>query len=468
MEKYDLIVIGAGPGGYPAAIRAAQLGAAVAIVEREALGGTCLNFGCIPTKTLIAGAALFRQMRSAPALGVSVEKAAFDYTAMLEHKRQVVEQLRGGVAQLLKAHGVTVFEGTASFMARKRLTIQRGGKESTALEASRIIIASGSTASLPAFLPKAAAIVESRAFLDLPRLPARLIVLGGGVIGCELACLAAQLGVQVTIVEILEDILAMLDADLRAEARRAMETQLKIRILTGKPLEQIKAGAQGVKGRVGDEPVEAELLLAAVGRQPVTQTLALDKTELRPNEKGYIDVGPTGQTKVAGLYAVGDVTGGPQLAHAATAQGLIAAEHAIKASLPRRSQVVPSCFFTVPEIAAVGLSEQEARRQNRAVKVGKFNFSALGRAVASGETKGFVKWIVDAATYQLLGASAIGAHATELIATAGTAIQAELTAAEFAQTIQAHPTLAEAWMEAAHAVHGKCIHAPPRRAPPGK
>ena len=463
MEKYDLIVVGAGPGGYPAAIRAAQLGASVAIVEKEALGGTCLNWGCIPTKALIASASLYWHVRHAQALGVSVGKASFDYAAMIRHKNQVVEKLRGGIAQLLKANGIAVFEGTASFMTRNRLAIQRNGKESVVLEAARIIIATGSSAALPAFLPKAANVVENRAFLERTELPARLIVLGGGVIGCELACMAAQLGAQVTIVEILDDILVMLDSDLRAEARRYMETQLKIRILTGKPLEQIKAGAQGVKGQVAGAPVEAELLLAAVGRRPVTENLGLDKAGLKTNEKGYIEVNAAGQTKVAGIYAIGDVNGGPQLAHAATAQGLTAAEYAVGPRGALRAQVVPSCIFTAPEIAVAGLSEQDAKQQNRAVKTGKFHFAALGKAVAVGETTGFVKWIADAATDQLLGAAAIGAHATESIAAAVTAVQAELTAAEFARTIQAHPTLSEAWLEAAHAVHGQCIHAPPRR-----
>ncbi|MFA5042663.1 MAG: dihydrolipoyl dehydrogenase, partial [Kiritimatiellia bacterium] len=437
MEKYDLIVVGAGPGGYPAAIRAAQLGASVAIVEKEALGGTCLNWGCIPTKALIASASLYWHVRHAQALGVSVGKASFDYAAMIRHKNQVVEKLRGGIAQLLKANGIAVFEGTASFMTRNRLAIQRNGKESVVLEAARIIIATGSSAALPAFLPKAANVVENRAFLERTELPARLIVLGGGVIGCELACMAAQLGAQVTIVEILDDILVMLDSDLRAEARRYMETQLKIRILTGKPLEQIKAGAQGVKGQVAGAPVEAELLLAAVGRRPVTENLGLDKAGLKTNEKGYIEVNAAGQTKVAGIYAIGDVNGGPQLAHAATAQGLTAAEHAVGSRGALRAQVVPSCIFTAPEIAVAGLSEQDAKQQNRAVKTGKFHFAALGKAVAVGETTGFVKWIADAATDQLLGAAAIGAHATESIAAAVTAVQAELTAAEFARTIQA-------------------------------
>lgn len=463
MEKYDLIVIGAGPGGYPAAIRAAQLGASVAIVEKEALGGTCLNWGCIPTKTLIASSALYWRMQHARELGIEIGKASFDYAAMIQRKNQVVEKLCGGVAQLLKANGVKVFEGTAAFMARNRLTVQRSGKESVVLEAPRIVIATGSGSELPAFLPKAETVVDSRAFLARTELPVRLIVLGGGVIGCELACLAAQLGVQVTIIEILDDILIMLDADLRAEIRRSMEKHLKIRVLAGKALEQIEAGRQGVKGSVAGESIEADLLLAAVGRKPVTAALALDKAGLKPGEKGYIEVDANCQTKAAGIYAIGDVNGGPQLAHAATAQGLLAVEHALGRWKPRRIQVVPSCIYTAPEIAVAGISEQEAKQQNRAVKTGKFHFAALGKAMAAGETAGFAKWIADAGTDQLLGAAVIGAHATELIATAVTAVQAELTSSEFAATIQAHPTMAEAWMEAAHAVHGQCIHAPPRR-----
>lgn len=463
MEKYDLIVIGAGPGGYPAAIRAAQLGASVAIVEKEALGGTCLNWGCIPTKTLIASASLYWHMQHSKTLGVGAEKAVFDYAAMIQRKNQVVAKLCGGVGQLLQGNGVTVFDGVASFMNRNRLSVQRAGKQAVTLEAARIVVATGSGSVLPSFLPKAAKVVDSRAFLDRAELPASLIVLGGGVIGCELACMAAQLGAQVTIVELLEDVLTMLDADVRAEARRYMESQLKIRILTGKPMEHIEADAKGIKGKVAGESIEAKLMLAAIGRRPVTDGLALDKAGLTTNAKGYIEVNAVCQTKAAGIYAIGDVNGGPQLAHAATAQGILAVEHALKPRIGLRAQVVPSCIFTAPEIATVGLAEQDAKQQNRNVKTGKFSFAALGKALAAGETTGFVKWIADAATDQLLGAAAIGAHATELIATAVTAVQAELTATEFAQTVQAHPTFSEAWMEAAHAVHARCIHIPPRK-----
>ncbi len=463
MEKYDLVVIGAGPGGYPAAIRAAQLGAAAAIIEQEALGGTCLNWGCIPTKNLIAAAMLYANMRRAERFGLTAGKVAFDYPAMLRNKNQVVEKLRAGIALLVKANGIALLEGAAAFAGRNRVAVRlaRGGQ--LMLESARTIIATGSAAALPAFLPQCPRIVDSRAFLDLPQLPRSLAVLGGGVIGCELACLAAQLGVEVTIVELLPDILATLDPDLRTVVRRQMENQLRIRIVAGQPAEAVAAGETGVKIMVAGQAVEADLLLAAVGRRPVTSDLALEKAGITANSKGYIPVDTCGQTRAATIYAVGDVTGGPQLAHAATAQGLAAAEHALGQRANPGISVVPACIFTTPEVGTVGLSEQEAQQQKRGVVTGKFPFLALGRALAAGEPDGFVKWIADAATGQLLGAQAVGAHATELIAEATVAIQAELTAREVARTIHAHPTFAEAWMEAAHAVHGQCIHAGPRR-----
>lgn len=464
MEKYDLAVIGGGPGGYPAAIRAAQLGAAVAIIERESLGGTCLNWGCIPTKTLIAAAGLYAKMRHAGSFGISLEKIAFDYAAMTGKKNEVVAKLRSGIAALLKANGVALFEGTASFAGRNRIAVRPAKGDPLVLESVRTIVATGSTSALPAFLPQSPRIVESRAFLDLTQLPRTLLVLGGGVIGCELACLAAQLGVQVTIVELLPDILTMLDPDLRSVVRRNMENQLGIRIHAGQPAEAIAAGEAGIKVKAGGQNLDADLLLVAVGRRPVTDALALDQAGLIPNPKGFIPVNPSGQTRAATIYAVGDVTGGTLLAHAATAQGLAAAEHALgQRRASPAARLIPACIFTAPEVATVGLSEQEAKEQKRPIVTGKFPFLALGRALAGGEPDGFVKWISDATTDQLLGAQAVGAHATELIAEATLAIQAELTTREVARTIHAHPTYSEAWMEAAHAVHGECTHLAPKR-----
>jgi dihydrolipoamide dehydrogenase len=462
MEAFDLVVIGSGPGGYPAAIRGAQLGARVAIVERERIGGTCLNWGCIPTKTLIASSSLYHRMRRAGEMGISAGAATFDYAAMVQRKDTIVARMNSGVEQLLKGNGVKIFRGTASFLAPNQIAV--AGAEETALEAKNVIIATGSTSAVPGFVPKHERIVESRRFLELTTLPASLIILGGGVIGCEFACMAAHLGLKITIVELLEDILLTLDADVRREVRRNMEGPLGVSILTGKPLENIRADAAGVAGEVNGQEIAAEMLLLAVGRTPSTAGLALEKAGLETTASGHIETDPNCATKTPGIYAIGDVTAGStQMAHAATAQGITAAEHAHGKGQAPAETLIPACIFTDPEIGAVGLTEQKAKDQGPVVRTGKFFFSALGRALASGENNGFVKWIADAATDQLLGAQAVGAHATELIAEATVAVRNGLTAAELGKVVHCHPTLAEAWMEAAHAVRGEAIHAAPRR-----
>jgi len=459
MENFDLAVIGAGPGGYPTAIRAAQLGASVAIVEKEQLGGTCLNWGCIPTKALIAAADTFARIRHSQFAGISVQEASVDYAALIGHKDKVVRQLQGGIRQLLTANGVKQFPGLGSF--KDRTTIRIAGAE--AISARKIIIATGSTSATPGFLPKHARVVESRGFLALSTLPKTMVVLGGGFIGCELACMAATLGVKVTIVELLEDILLLLDPDVRREVRGAMEKNLGIRVLTGKALEQITADDQAVHGRCGEESLSAELLLSAVGRKPVTTGLDLENAGLSTNERGFIEADDYCRTRAANIFAIGDVTGKIQLAHYATAQGIVAAENALLPKPRKHDTLVPNVIFTFPEVGTVGLSEDDAKRQNRVVKTAKFRFAGLGKALATGETSGFAKWITDAATDQLLGAAVVGPHATELIAEATTAIRAEWTAQDLGRTIHAHPTFSEIWMETAHALHGEAIHAPPKR-----
>jgi len=458
METFDIVVIGAGPGGYPAAIRAAQLGAKVAIVEKEQLGGTCLNWGCIPTKALIAAAETFEKIKHAEALGISVKDATVNYATMIGHKDKTVGTLRNGIKQLLAGNGVKSFTGVASFVDRN--TIEIGSEK---ISAKKIIIATGSTSAMPGFLPKHERVVESRAFLDIKELPKSMIVMGGGFIGCELACMAAMLGVKVTIVELLEDILLLLDADVRREVRTHMEKNLGIRVLTGKALEKISADANSVKGNFGDETLTADLLLCAVGRKPVTDGLKLENAGLKTSERGFIEADDYCRTKVANIFAIGDVTGKIQLAHYATSQGIAAAENAVRPKLHKHETIVPNVIFTSPEVGTAGLGEDDAKKQNRAVKVGKFRFNGLGKGIATAETIGFVKWIADANTDQLLGAAAVGAHATDLIAEAAVAIRNELTAHELGRTIHAHPTFGEIWMEAAHAVHGECIHAPPKR-----
>jgi dihydrolipoamide dehydrogenase len=479
METFDVVVIGAGPGGYPAAIRAAQLGASVAIVEKEQLGGTCLNWGCIPTKALIGAAETLAKIKRAAAFGITVNGVSLDYGAMIAQKNKIVGQLKGGVKQLLTANGVKQFTGVASFVDRNTIEIdgragrplpadsKNGAQEVTRptdrISAKKIIIATGSTSAMPGFLPRHARVVESRGFLDIATLPESLLVLGGGFIGCELACMAAQLGVKVTLVELLDDILLLLDTDVRREVRAQMEKSLGIRVLTGKALENIQANDPGVSGDFGGQTLHASLLLCAVGRKPVTDGLHLENAGLKTSERGFIEADNCCRTKVANIFAIGDVTGKTQLAHYATAQGLAAAANAVTQKSHAYDTLVPNVIFTSPEVGTVGLSEDDAKKTGRAVKTGKFRFAGLGKALASGETTGFVKWIADAETDQLLGAAAVGPHATELIAEATTAIRAEWTTRELGQTIHAHPTFSEAWMETAHALHGEAIHAPPRR-----
>jgi dihydrolipoamide dehydrogenase len=462
METFDVVVIGGGPGGYPAAIRAAQLGASVALVEREQLGGTCLNWGCIPTKTLLAASDLYARIAHGEAFGIKVGKASFDYGAMSRRKDEVVTKLRGGIGMLLKSHGVKVFNGTGSLVDRTHVKVKSGDGD-VSLESRRIILATGSVSTVPGFIPKHDRVVESRAFLENAKLPASMIVLGGGVIGCEFACMAAQLGCKVTVVEMLEDILAIMDADVRREVRSQMEKQLGIRVLTGTPLEKIEAGTDGVSGKVGDEKLEAEMLLVAIGRRPYTEGLGLEKVGIEKNKAGFIDTDSTCRTSVANIFAIGDVTGRIQLAHAATAQGVCAAENAMQPKQTQVETLVPSCIFTAPEIGSVGMTEQQAKDAGIEIQIGKFMFAALGKAMAMGEAQGFVKWVVRADNDQLIGAHAVGPHATELISEAAVAIRTELTASELGRTVHCHPTLSEAWMEAAHAVHGTCVHAPATR-----
>ncbi len=462
MNSFDVLVIGAGPGGYPAAIRAAQLGKRVAIVEQEAFGGTCLNWGCIPTKTLIASSDLYHHAGHAAAMGVDASGVTFDYARMVARKGEIVGRLTKGVQMLLQANGVTLVMGHARFEDSRRLSVHAADGSVQWLAAEHIIIATGSVSAMPGFLPKHARVLESRGFLDLTQLPASLIILGGGIIGCEFACLAAQLGVRVTVVEMLEDIVIVLDRDVRRVLKRRMES-LGITILTGAPLTGIVADDKQVTGKYKDQAVTGELLLVAVGRKPNTAGLELERAGVALNERGQIPVDAHGRTRVASIFAIGDVVAGStQLAHAATAQGIVAAENACGLHT-RFEATIPACIFTSPEVGTVGMSEAQAQAAGRAVKIGMFPFSALGKAMATGETDGFVKWIADATTDQLLGAQAVGAHATELIAEAALAIRSELTAGELGRTIHSHPTMSEAWMEAAHVVHGSCLHLPPKK-----
>ncbi|MDA3798028.1 MAG: dihydrolipoyl dehydrogenase [Kiritimatiellae bacterium] len=460
MEKFDIVVIGAGPGGYPAAIHAAQLGKKVAIVEKEKFGGTCLNWGCIPTKALIATAEKFAEISHAAEYGIKVDKVSFDYAKVVSRKDEVVAKLNSGVGALLKGNGVTAYSGTASLISRN--VVEISGKEKVKIEADKIILATGSESFIPGFIPKSPSIIESKAFLAMTKLPKSMIVLGGGVIGCELACMAAMFGVEVTVVEMLEDILMILDKDVRSAIRSNME-KMEIKVLTGAAMTDISATTKTVKGKVGETEVKAEKMLVSIGRRPYTTGVKLENAGIELDELGYVPVDEFCRTKASNIFCVGDANGGPQLAHAATAQAVRVVDNICKKERKAMEVLIPACIFTAPEVGVVGLTEQDAKEQGINVKVGKFSCAGLGKAMASGETEGFVKWISDPDTDQLLGAVAVGAHATDLIAEAAVAIRNELTVDEIGNTVHAHPTFAESWMEAAHSVHNLCVHSVVRR-----
>ncbi len=461
--QFDVIVIGAGPGGYPAAIKAAQLGAKTAIIEREWLGGTCLNCGCIPTKTLIAGAEVYQKILQADTFGITVGKPEIDYPAMKKRKDGVVETLKGGVASLLKAHGVTLFEGTGSFRNTNTIAVKTSDGATQEITGTTIIIATGSTSTVPGFIPKHERIVESRAFLELEKLPETLLVLGGGYIGSELACMAAGLGVKVTIVELLADVLMLLDKDIRQVVKKHMKSKLGMTLLTGDAMENIQATERSVTATAGGKQIEADMLLVAIGRSPVTDGLNIEAAGVTLSERGYIEVDELSRTNVPHIYCIGDVSGRMQLAHAATSQAIYAVEHALKNEEKIEEVVIPGVIFTSPEVALVGLTEIEAKEQGLSYNLGKHYFRGMGKALASNETEGFVKILADKETDRIIGAQCAGPHATDLISEMVIALREELTAEELGNTVHAHPTFAEIWMEAAHALHKACIHAPPAR-----
>lgn len=463
MPDFDLVVIGSGPGGYPAAIRAAQNGLRVALIEEGDLGGVCLNCGCIPTKALAESAARFHALRDAASFGIRLEGFSVDYPAVVGRKDALVGKLRAGVGFLLQRNGVEVIRGCASFESANCLRVSMRGGGSGTVSARHVLVATGSTPAVPSFLPSAPNVLDSKSFLGLETLPSKLIVLGGGVTGCELACVAGRLGVRVTLVELCDDILPGVDPDARRLVRRSME-KLDIELLTGAPMEEIRSDGKTVSGRVAGRGITGETLLYALGRVPRTTGLNLPAAGVRTDATGAILASPCGETDAPGVFAAGDVVSGSRLlAHAATAQGFAAVARICGTSVAPSETPPPSVIFTMPEIGQTGFSEAEAEAAGYTVRTGVFPFAASGKALVEGEPEGFVKWIGDAETGGILGAVATGAHASELIAEAALAVEAGLTAGDVAGTVHAHPTLSETWREAADAFAGRCVNLPPQR-----
>jgi dihydrolipoamide dehydrogenase len=460
MIEKDVAVIGAGPGGYVAAIRAAQLGASVVCIEKEYLGGVCLNVGCIPTKALIRGAELFATMQHAERFGIIAENVSVDYPAMVKREQTVVKRLVGGVGTLLKSNGVDVLMGVARFNPDKTLavTLNDGGREQ--VKANNIIVATGSSPSRPPLpgvdLP---GVIDSTGALRLHQIPQRLTIVGGGIIGVEFGCMFANLGSQVTIVEMLPSIIATEDADV-IKALDADLKKLGVTILVDTPLKEIKANGQAQLCVVGDgQQIEGDVTLLATGRSPNTGELGLDKLGVEFN-RGWISVNDEMRTNVDGIYAVGDVNGRSLLAHAGFAQGVRAAEAIAGRTSSQDVNLVPRCIYTIPEIAAVGTTEKEARDAGHNVKVGRFPFSANGKAQCVGDPTGFVKIVADSEYGEILGVHIYGHEASSLIMEGTLAMRLEAAVEDVFTTIHPHPTLTEAFGEAALAVNGMALHWP--------
>jgi dihydrolipoamide dehydrogenase len=459
-RHYQVVVIGTGPGGYVAAIRAAQLGLRTAVVERDELGGTCLNWGCIPTKAWIVTAHLLEQIRRAKEYGIEVGEPKINWNLLLERKNKVVKQLTGGVKTLLQARQVDIHLGSAKLVAANRIAI--AGKDGTKSEltSDHVILATGADATMPpGFKLDGERIITSKEALELRKQPKRLAVLGGGVVGTEFACFFAALGTEVTLIEMLPRLVPAEDDEIAQALEREMKKQ-KITLHLGTKVEGIKDGPNGavILALAGGKSLEVDTVLVATGRRPHSTDLGLETLGVARGDRSKIVVNDKLQTSVKGVWAIGDVTDIKQLAHFASAQGKAAVE--IIAGHPSQTnwRAVPAATFTNPEIASVGLTEREAKEQGRTVQIGRFPFRAHGRNIADGETTGFVKIVGDAKTHQILGAHIIGAKASELIHECSLAIAADLDVGDLARAIHAHPTLTEALGEAAEDAEGMAIH----------
>jgi dihydrolipoyl dehydrogenase len=465
MPEYDIVVIGAGPGGYPAAIRAAQHGAKVAIVEKEKVGGTCLNWGCIPTKALLASTELIAHAREAEKYGVKISGIEPDWAAIQERKQKVTDTLVGGILQLLKANGIDLIEGTGSISSDRNVVVKTADGE-VVLEAGKVIIATGSDpAELPTFDFSQPAVMTSTDALALDHVPESLIIVGSGVIGSEFACIFSTLGTEIVMVELMNRMLPTEDSRVAKQMKSTFRKQ-GIDVMTETTVEEVlEYRPDGIKVKLSNgEELEAEKLLVSIGRRFNSAGLGLKELGVEMDERGRIVVDQAMETSVDGIYAVGDVVGGILLAHTATFEGLVAAENATGGHATMNYHVVPACIFTTPEIGSVGLTADKAEEQGISVNVSRFSFGALGKALAMGEDYGFVQLVINTKNDQVLGAQIMGPHASDLIHEVAMAMHMGATAEDIASTIHAHPSLPEAIMEAAEASHGKAIHvAPPKK-----
>jgi dihydrolipoamide dehydrogenase len=459
-QLYDVVVIGGGPGGYEAAIRASQLDMKAALIEKRHVGGTCLNAGCIPTKALLHAAEIYEGIKASAALGIAVDGVRVDTKKVYERKNAVVARLRQGVEYLLSNNKVDLYRGEGSFMDSHTLAI--AGSGAAVVKGKNVIVATGSEVAVPPIPGADGPLVwTSDDILDLDEWPASLVIIGGGVIGVEFANIFNDFGVPVTILELAEQLLPGIDPEISASLRRlltrrgvAVYTQARVQAIRG---ENVKQCSFEYQGQVRE--IEAGAVLIAAGRRPHTTNLNLDRIGVK-SEGGFITVDRRMKTGVNGVYAIGDVIGGIQLAHVASAEGFCAIDSITGRQCRINFDIVPSCIYTRPEIACVGLTGQQAAERGRRVKVGRFPLMANGKAVIMEETAGLVKLVSDERTGEILGAQIMAPRATDMIGEIVAAMNAESTIEELGLAIHPHPTLCEAIMEAAHDVEGLSINKP--------
>ena len=458
---YDLIVIGGGPAGYAGAIRAAQLGKKVACIEMERPGGTCLNWGCIPTKALLKGAEVYQEIKHAADYGLKVEGLSFDFAAVMGRSRKVSDNMAGGIGFLFKKNKVDHIVGKGRVIAPGMVEITEGAAKGKFYKAKNILLATGcKPRRLPDVDHSNPRVLTSFEALQLKEKPESIVVLGAGAIGMEFAYFLNTFGTKVTVVEMKPTLLPVEDDEISAAVERAFKKQ-GIVAHTGTKSEKIETSATGVKVHLDKDGVksvvEASHLLVAIGITPYLDGLLAPAVKL-DLEKGYIKVDDSYRTNVPGIYAAGDIIGPPWLAHVATFEAINAVNGMFGASKPKRVKNFPGCTYCQPQVASVGLTERACKEKGIEYKVGKFPFTASGKAVAINHAEGFVKVITGKKYGEILGAHIVGPEATELIAEYGLALDAELTVDDIHATIHAHPTLSEALAEAAAAVHGEAIH----------
>lgn len=471
-KSFDAVVIGSGPGGYVCAIKLGQLGLKTAIIERENLGGVCLNVGCIPSKAMIHAGSFYEKINHhASELGIDVKVGGIDIAKLKTWKDGIVKKLTGGVGMLLKANKVEIIKGEAKFTDPKTLSVKGEGGTQT-ITAKNFVIASGSRAfDIPGFTPDGKIVITSTEALDLLKPPKRLVVIGGGYIGLELGTYLSKVGSEVTVLEGTDKLLAAMDQDCVGVVSRGLKKR-NVNVIVQAKAKSWKKTPKGAEVTFetpqGTQTVETDLILVTVGRKPNSDTIGLEKTGLKANAKGFIEIDKQCRTKVPHIFAIGDVAGGLLLAHKASREGIVAAEVIAGQKSAFDTTIIPAVVFTDPEIATVGLTLAEARTAGFDAHEGQFPFVALGKALATGESDGFVKVVADKKTHRLLGVHIVGAEASALLGEAGLALEMGAVLEDLALTIHAHPTLPEAIMEAAEVALGHPIHIvlkAPRTAP---